>query len=407
MYKCVFLTKFIVISLVSNVIVNCNRGDTTNTNDLKNFEILTLLLGVNEKTSGRIYQTSVLLPNGNVHICGGGNGFLNKTNNCTLYDTPTNALTNGGHMNSIRIFHGAVLLNNGKVLIVGGRDENGRSTATTEFYDYTSNSFVIGPRLNIERSNFGITLLANGKVLISGGWDKNANILNTSELYDPSTNSFSYTSGSLITGRANHTSTVLQSGKILLTGGLNDSGSLASSELYDPGLNTFAQTGNLNTSRTDHMATIMPNGNVLISGGNVVDSNYKEFAINSIEIYNPINQLFTNNSFLIIARSGHQSILINYNSILMCGGMENKNFLGSLLNSCEIYSTASQSVSLSFSLNKARFFSTLNAINSQKLLFTGGDYKYDFGGRGRIPDNSGELLDMNSNASGLIQGFLY
>ncbi|CAF3949286.1 unnamed protein product [Rotaria sp. Silwood1] len=82
------------------------------------------------------------------------------------------------------------------------------------------------------------------------------------------------------TARSDHTASVLENGKVLVAGGKDSNSILNSVELYDPSTEMWTNTGNMSTARFDHTASVLENGKVLVAGGE--DSNGIS---NSVELY--------------------------------------------------------------------------------------------------------------------------
>ena len=137
-----------------------------------------------EMCVGRYRHTASLLPNGNIIVCGGGDGRALKTTE--IYDPSTDSFSAGPLMNVKRCYHTATTLTNGRILITGG--ENDVSSNSTEIYDHATNSFTVGPPMLVTRVSHFAALLPDGSVFIGGGWRSESN--QTTEIYDPTTNSF-------------------------------------------------------------------------------------------------------------------------------------------------------------------------------------------------------------------------
>jgi hypothetical protein len=152
-----------------------------------------------------------------------------------------------GSLNTARYFHTATLLPNGNVLVAGGWDGFNPFTSA-ELYAPASGMWSKTRSLHIARVLHTETLLPNGLVLVAGGRDSSGQPLDSAELYDPESGTWTDT-GSLNTARFIHTATLLSNGLVLVAAGFDGVNALASAELYDPALGTWTATGSLNTAR--------------------------------------------------------------------------------------------------------------------------------------------------------------
>jgi N-acetylneuraminic acid mutarotase len=231
-----------------------------------------------------------------------------------------------GSLNIPRSGHTATLLFNGKVLVVGGW--NGNRLNSAELYDPASGTWSATGSLNIARDGHTATLLANGKVLVAGGsgsYDGQQPGLNSAELYDPATGTWSVT-GSLNISRDGHTATLLPSGKVLVVGGLfhgpTSTSYTNSAELYDPATASWTFTGSLHTERAIHTATRLQNGKILVVGGTNVTIGFiiQPEGISRAELYDSATETWSVTGSLNIARSFHTATLLSNGNVLAAGG---------------------------------------------------------------------------------------
>jgi N-acetylneuraminic acid mutarotase len=231
-----------------------------------------------------------------------------------------------GSLNTPRSDHTATLLANGKVLVVGGWNDNRLNSA--ELYDPASGTWSGTGSLNIARHGHTATLLANGKVLVAGGsgsYDGQQPGLNSAELYDPATGTWSIT-GSLNIARDGHTATLLPNGKVLVAGGLFHGATSTfytnSAELYDPGTASWTFTGSLHSERAIHTATRLQNGKILAVGGTNVTVGFiiQPDGISSAELYDSATETWSVTGSLNVARSFHTATLLPNGNVLAAGG---------------------------------------------------------------------------------------
>jgi hypothetical protein len=90
-----------------------------------------------------------------------------------------------------------------------------------------------------------------------------------------------------------HTATLLNNGKVLIAGGFSSqpfkwNNALNTAELYDPVNGTFTPTGNMTMSHTSHRATLLADGRVLISPADDAE----DVDLGRTEIYDPDSGTF-------------------------------------------------------------------------------------------------------------------
>jgi N-acetylneuraminic acid mutarotase len=216
------------------------------------------------------------------------------------------------------------------------------------------------------------TLLQDGRILVVGG---NTGAIATAgaELYDPSTNTW-VAAASLTTGRYGHTATVLQSGKVLVAGGYNPSiGYLSSSELYDPINNVWQASGSFSGTRAFHTSVILttgPNTNkVLIAGG------YNNSATSSANLFDPATNTWAIASSMSTTRYYHTMTALPSGKILVAGGWNG----GTYYASTDIYDPLTSTWAVGPSMPYTRYGHTATLLNNGKVLIAGG-YNNSFGG---------------------------
>jgi N-acetylneuraminic acid mutarotase len=222
--------------------------------------------------------------------------------------------------------------------------------------------------LNIPRSGHTATLLANGKVLVVGGW--NDNRLNSAELYDPTSGTWSFT-GSLNIARDGHTATLLPNGKVLVAGGLFHGATSTSytntAELYDPATASWTFTGSLHTERAIHTATRLQNGKILVVGGTNVTVGFivQPDGISSAELYDSATETWSVTGSLNVARSFHTATLLPNGNVLAAGGWAT--------NSAELYDPATGTWNSTGALHTPSYGGhTATLLRNGQFLLTGG-----------------------------------
>jgi N-acetylneuraminic acid mutarotase len=270
-----------------------------------------------------------------------------------------------GSLNIPRSGHTATLLANGEALVVGGN--------SAELYDPASGTWSFTGSLNIARDGHTATLLANGKVLVAGGsgsYDGQQPGLNTAELYDPATGTWSIT-GSLNVARDGHTATLLPNGKVLVAGGLfhgaTSTSYTNSAEVYDPATASWTFTGSLDTERAIHTATRLQNGKILVAGGTNVTVGFivQPDGISSAELYDSATETWSVTGSLNVARSSHTATLLPNGNVLAAGGW--------FTNSAELYDPATATWNSTSALHTPSYGGhTATLLRNGQVLLTGG-----------------------------------
>ena len=262
-------------------------------------------------------HTATSLPDGNILIAGGRNGFsINRTAEW-YYPSSNYFKYTPGSMNVERYRHTATRLLNGKVLLVGGQTMNS-ITRSAELFDFTTGSFSYTKDKEGNRSDMSVprdahtaTRLTDGKVLITGGLD-GMGVTKTAEIYDPETGKFTRTKEDMKESRAFHTATLLNDGKVLLVGGYGNGEYLNSAEVYDPVRETFTRVSDMTEARSSHSATLLSDGSVLIAGGRNNVTNVNETGgLNTAEVYDPDYGQFSETENTMSARRSYHTA-VNY-----------------------------------------------------------------------------------------------
>jgi hypothetical protein len=178
----------------------------------------------------------------------------------------------GTEMVVSRASHTATLLPDGRVLVAGGCAADGCEDAErairAEFYDPARARFVEGPAMSTPRVSHTATALADGRVLLVGGWPGEGRLpLATAEVFDPATSAFGATAAPMAARRGGHTATRLRDGSVLIVGGTSGSVALNSVELYSPVQRAFRTVAPLPAPRATHGAALLADGRVLVVGG--------------------------------------------------------------------------------------------------------------------------------------------
>ncbi|MGB8130242.1 MAG: IPT/TIG domain-containing protein [Candidatus Angelobacter sp.] len=229
--------------------------------------------------------------------------------------------------------------------------------------------------LNASRYQHSATLLNNGTVLIAGGINCTASgsctYLNSAEIYDPSSRVFTST-GNLGTPRS-APAVLLQNGKVLIAGGYKcdsagNCASLSTAEIYDPTSHTFMPAGNMTAARNGHTMTLLRNGQVLIAGGQTCAAATSCIALNTAELYDPIQGLFTSTASLSAARYNASAAVLNSGLVLIAGGFDGATYPST----AELYDPAAGTFSAASNLIFPRSNATATLLNGGRVLIAGG-----------------------------------
>jgi hypothetical protein len=226
------------------------------------------------------------------------------------------------------------VLANGKALAAGGLGgiPLGNDAATTaEVYDPGANTFSAPIALTTTRAGHTATLLGDGKVLIAGGGGASA------ELYDPITN-MSTATGAMGTARTGHRAARLGNGKVLIVGGGD-----ASAELYDPATGQFTPTGSISGDRSGSAMVTMPSGNAYVVGGFQAD-----FAVGTVERYDPGSGTFATAQFLGLPRGDLAATILDSGIVLATGGRTREGGPGASVGEAEELSVNAPGTSCTF-----------------------------------------------------------
>jgi hypothetical protein len=137
-----------------------------NTAELYDSTAGTLTFTANSMFLSRVYHTATLLNDGTVLIAGGeqAHGCCVAFNNAEVYTPASRMFSNVSSMSFARALHTLTLLPNGRVHMIGGGD------TITEIYDPIPAAFLQSTALQLQRTNHTATLLPNNAgLLVCGG----------------------------------------------------------------------------------------------------------------------------------------------------------------------------------------------------------------------------------------------
>jgi hypothetical protein len=129
-------------------------------------------------------------------------------------------------------------------------------------------------------------------------------------------------------GRTEHEATLLPDGHVVQSGGRTIP---APTDVYQTATRSFTTSGQLILERYRHRAVFLSNpawgsltGQILIIGGAIVATDIFggiAQALDSVEIYNPATDQFSDFGCMTVARQNHTATLLNDGRILIEGGV--------------------------------------------------------------------------------------
>jgi hypothetical protein len=251
--------------------------------------------GLPPLSSPRALAPGVLMGDGRVLLCGGGDGTLLApvgTSGCEIFDPVLRTLTVGPPMGSTRALQTVTRLPDGRVLVAGGIiNAAGTVGSTCEIFDPWTGTWSPAGSMNAPRAGHVATALQDGRVLVCGGTTTfgggTTNLgpilngsQNTGEVYDPSTNTWTPVGNAMASARLFPSIVTLPDGRGLVMSGLNGAISLfgltvptwtRTCTFYDPASNLFSAAAQLpsGSERVAGSAAVLQNGLVWLAGGAV------------------------------------------------------------------------------------------------------------------------------------------
>ncbi len=193
------------------------------------------------------------------------------------------------------------------------------------------------------------------------------------EVYDPATETWSPV-GDMTSGKGRHGLIPLGNGNVLAIGG-----SGLSAELYDLSADTWVSGGDSAIEREFHSAALLGNGKVLVIGGG--DS---ESAVDSVEIYDPVEGSWSPTESMIEPRRGPRATVLADGRVLVTGGAQwdghvfltgshGAPFRGA--KTAEIYDRSSSNWSSAGTMASSRDLHTATLLQDGRVLVAGGGNK--------------------------------
>lgn len=265
---------------------------------------------INDMQVARNGHTLTYMDANKILATGGYDGKGNL-NSAEIYDVETDLWSITDDMDSIRFEHTATLLDNGNVLIAGGWNGGSLNYFGTQIFNADSELFTDGPMMRVGRSGHTATKMNDGRVLLVGGFNGPTGNTNLVDIYDPITNEIS-AAADLNKGRSYHTANLLGDGKVIVTGGFNpDYGfQMNSVEIYDPESDEWTEVESMAFIRDYHAAAVYNidgADKLFVSGGRYFNGIEFE-GITACEIYDVTSNTWTMGAMLPAPQSYHKMI---------------------------------------------------------------------------------------------------
>ena len=235
-----------------------------------------------------------------------------------------------------RSFPHAIVLNDGRVLVAGGTEIGDSASASfsplgiVEAYDLSTNMWQTLDPMRQSATQRWLVPLDDGRILAAGGFINEPGMWRWSsevEIYDPDTNKWTLTES--MNASAHTQAIVLLDSRVLATGGLftqsaaTDSSS--NSETYDPDTGEWKVSGAMSQRRSGHTLTLLPDGRVLAVGG-LEPQDDGDYTIHSTtEIFDPVTNTWSPGPELSHPRASHSATLMPDGSVLIAGGISERN----------------------------------------------------------------------------------
>jgi hypothetical protein len=303
----------------------------------------------------------------------------------TTTPSPTAPPPVGSRMNIPRTLHTATLLGDGRVLIIGGYTARDTDTASIEMFNPNDRTFRLIGFLQDARHDHSATLLEDGRVLVIAGYA--GYWLSNAELFDPST-SVSTRTLPIYPHGVEHTATRLNDGRVLVIAGATRSGSPGPDdrvEIFDPQTNNWQRAAPHVDIEGSHTATVLSDRQVLVAGGNADPAIYDS----DIDMWEPAETLITD-------RWEPQAVRLFDGRVLLLGGRlptEER-----IINSVEIYNPANDTWSQAAPTGQPHYRGTMTLLPDGRVLVTGGSRVLDYSWNDPAAIlNSVEIYDPASN----------
>ncbi|MFZ5989825.1 MAG: S8 family serine peptidase, partial [Bacillota bacterium] len=208
---------------------------------------------------------------------------------------------------------------NGEIYVAGGMLSSGSIINTVEKYNPVSDIWSASPGLSTQSAGGSLASL-NGKLYAVGGFgpDIYDNLIYKPEIYEyhPGSQSWNHLS-TLSSGRASMATAVLND-RIYVIGGENEYDYLNNLDVFDPVTRSCIPKASMPTSRSCLTAAVV-NGKIYAIGGLRFD-NTGGYILNTVEEYDPVRDVWTQKSSMMIPRMAPSAAVVN-GKIYVMGGV--------------------------------------------------------------------------------------
>ena len=236
---------------------------------------------------------------------------------------------------------------------LGGGDFLVVTGGANQFFSFRGLGAEAGPAITTPRTLFTAVRLNDGRLLVTGGVDAAGAVISGCEVYNPATNAFTPVA-SMNSIRAGHAAVTMADGRVMVAGGTNNFADLTAAitnavntvEIYNPTTNTWSNAPNLGGRRVVPALTLLGNGRVMVSGGVEVTLLFGipvgVTSTNKVQIYNPTTNAWSNGANMPSGRAYHHEsqVTLADGRVLMSGGV----FVPDLVNALNATSIAAADV---------------------------------------------------------------
>ena len=267
----------------------------------------------------------------------GGRNMNDPFSALAIFDAETDEWTRLTDVPTDRSSPGAIALNDGRVLVVGGSAIASTSLLPNSYaypktldmveaYDLDSGEWQTLEPINNATAQQTLIHMGDGRVMAVGGFTDFRSMLGTdrAEIFNPKTNTWTLTGGMNVS-RISPEAIALKDGRVLATGGVFPPTDSPASETYDPATGEWTETGAMSQHRSGHTLTLLPDGRVLAVGG-IGPLGDDDYIVHSdTEIFDPVTNTWSPGPELSQPRAIHSATLMPDGSVLIAGGVSERN----------------------------------------------------------------------------------